>query len=406
MSRVFAALASAFVCAVLVAPTIAAEVLPQVDTIEETFTCMLNNVGCVRWNLETQCTKLDPNDDATCACDECWSFCSDEEPDGETWTNCLYSSNPEERCFATSRVESGELPTSVDYGCGCRVGNSTKSEENCDCRGIGTVDCGNGCGVACAPPPPVPALPPPIQASPPPSSIPATPPPQAPPAPHLADVSTVLNATSVLVGYRADDFVTVSRRNAFKSAIAGLLNGVSRDDVDINAVVDVYAKRRRRRLMSSADLAVEISYGIVIVSSSSDDASRLSNELTSGDVLTALRSAGLSSVSSVTVTVDTPIATEPENVSSDAEGEAPVNDAHVIQDEDPDFTTARILGLLAGTATMLFLSLFFRRGKSFVARMCGGHSNPRRASNDKSNYSQPRLAADRLIAAAREQSAL
>jgi hypothetical protein len=221
----------------------------------------------------------------------------------------------------------------------------------------------------------------------------------------LADVSTVLNATSVLVGYRADDFVTVSRRNAFKSAIAGLLNGVSRDDVDINAVVDVYAKRRRR-LMSSADLAVEISYGIVIVSSSSNDASRLSNELTSGDVLTALRSAGLSSVSSVTVTVDTPIATEPENVSSGAEDEAPVNDAHVIQDEDPDFTTARLLGLLAGTATMLFLSLFFRRGKSFVARMCGGHSNPHRALNDKSNYSQPRLAADRLIAAAREQSAL
>ena len=181
--------------------------------------------------------------------------------------------------------------------------------------------------------------------------------------------------------------------------------------MEINAVVDVYAKRRRRRLMSSHDSAVEISYGIAIVSSASVDASQLSNELTSGDVLTALRSTGLSSVSSVTVTVDTRIAA-PENVSSYAtdEDEASANDANVTRGEDPDFTSARILGLLAGTATMLFLSVFFRHGKSFVVRMCGGNSNPRRAlsssSNiDKLNYSSPRLAADRLIAAACEQSA-
>jgi hypothetical protein len=38
--------------------------------------------------------------------------------------------------------------------------------------------------------------------------------------------------------------------------------------------------------MSSHDSAVEISYGIAMVSSASVDASQLSNELTSGDVLT------------------------------------------------------------------------------------------------------------------------
>ena len=248
----------------------------------------------------------------------------------------------------------------------------------------------------------------------PPPSVPASPPPSplAPPAPRLTDVSIVLNATSVLVGYRAADFAVVSRRNAFKFAIASLLTDVSRDDVEINAVVDVYAKRRRRRLMSSHDSAVEISYGIAMVSSASVDASQLSNELTSGDILTALRSTGLSSVSSVTVTVDTPIAA-PENVSLGAEDEdeASADDANVTRDEDPDFTSARILGLLAGTATMFFLSVFYRHGKSFVARICGGNSNsnPRRASStsnvDKLNYSSPRLAADRLIAAACEQSA-
>ena len=111
------------------------------ETADDLRGCVLENFNCTVGTENWQKVCYYPNEEAypsDCMCAWCSSTCAFENGvDGEL--RCA-----REPCFDDPGVPRAPA---LDFGCGCLVGNSTRTSTNCDCRGEGTMDFGCGCGV-------------------------------------------------------------------------------------------------------------------------------------------------------------------------------------------------------------------------------------------------------------------
>mgnify|MGYP004266615943 CR=1 FL=1 len=349
------------------------------DTIEESYGCVNAGVGCVAgWNSQVICDKFYGDDHPTCSCDFCWTHCY-EGDDGSL--SCVPEDSAEpQSCFHESRFH--EAWNRTDYGCGCNVGSSAyDASTNCDCRGIGSVDCALGCGVTCPPPPPPspPPRPPPnptviVTPSPPTVSIP--PPSAEPPSPN----ENVVSAVSTLVGYTSQEFDS-DRRRAFRSGVANFLNGVGEADVQIIQVTDVIA--RRRKLFQTQAPAIDVDYSVAVPSGSGETTMTVGAALRNDALVNSLKSEGLTSVTSMLTyvraaptTIQPPPPTSPTTPTTSTPVSPPANDTITPTDDTPDFSSERTAGLIAGAALIMFVSVAYQyRSKffNFFRSLMWGH---------------------------------
>ena len=334
------------------------------DTIEESYGCVNAGIGCVAgWNSQVICDKFYGDDHPTCSCDFCWTHCY-EGDDGSL--SCVPEDSAEpQSCFHESRFH--EAWNRTDYGCGCNVGSSAyDASTNCDCRGIGSVDCGLGCGVTC-PPPPSPPPNPTVIVTPSPPTVSIPPPSAEPPSPN----ENVVSAVSTLVGYTSQEFDS-DRRRAFRSGVANFLNGVGEADVQIIQVTDVIA--RRRKLFQTQAPAIDVDYSVAVPSGSGETTMTVGAALRNDALVNSLKSEGLTSVTSMltyvraaptTIQPPPPPPASPTTPTTSTPVSPPANDTITPMDDTPDFSSERTAGLIAGAALIMFVSVAYQYRSKF-----------------------------------------
>ncbi len=386
--------------------------LGSAETVEDTYGCLVESLNCkAGFNWQIVCDRRNAQNASECTCQWCAAYCwVVEETNYECgWYPCL--EDPE------------GMWIEQDFGCGCRVGNSTYDRDtNCDCRGIGTSDIGCGCGHNCMPnpppsPPPSPPSPPPSPPSPPPSPPPPSPPPSppppnpppsppprspppSPPPPKPTREDRIVRATATLVGPRSSAFGETYRRG-FRTAIASVVGTIDANAVDIISVADVYAKKRRRRQLltngSVGSAAVDVDYAVYIYddanvvndtssSTSAAAAARLTNissALRSAPLADALRAHGLTDVTSASTTVRAlavppppPPPNAPTDVAFVGDGDGDGLESQV--PARPDFTVERLAALFSGAAAMLLGSVAYQYRADIKAYLIERHQRRRR----------------------------
>ena len=179
-------------------------------------------------------------------------------------------------------------------------------------------------------------------------------------------IDRIVNATCTLVGYSSSDF-DASRRLSFRVGIASALSAIDSDDIRITSITDVIAKRRRRLLQSTA---VDIDYYVFVDSASNTTLAEVSSTLNTAPLLTSLQSSGLVAATAVSTTVralPSPPPSPPPpppSITGSASQNISANDTLTVAEQDPDFSGARIAGLFAGAAAMLFTSVAYQYRQS------------------------------------------
>ena len=178
-------------------------------------------------------------------------------------------------------------------------------------------------------------------------------------------IDRIVNATSTLVGYSSSDF-DASRRAFFRVGIASALSAIDSDDVGITSITDVIAKRRRGLLQS---MAVDIDYYVFVDSLSNTTLVEVSSTLNTAPLLTSLQSSGLVAVTAVSTAVralPSPPPSPPPapSISGSASQNISANATLTVAEQDPDFSGARVAGLFAGAAAMLFTSVAYQYRQS------------------------------------------
>jgi hypothetical protein len=402
--------------------------LGSAETIEETYGCLIESLNCKPgFNWQIICDTRNAQNASECTCQWCAAYCSVVEETNYQcgWYPCL--EDPE------------GMWIEQDFGCGCRVGNSTYDRDtNCDCRGIGTSDIGCGCGHNCMPnpppnpPPSPPSSPPPPNPppnpppSPPPPNPPSSPPPNPPPPnsppnppppnpppnpapPKPTREDRIVRATATLVGARSSAFGE-SYRRGFRAAIASVVGTIDADAVDIISVADVYAKkRRRRRLLTNGSVgsaAVDVEYAVYIyddgnvdndTSSSTSAAAvarltNISSALRSASLGDALRAQGLTDVTSASTTVRAlavPPPPPPPNAPTDVAfvGDGTGDGLESQVPARPDFTVERLAALFSGAAAMLLGSLAYQYRADIKAYLIERHQRRCRRRSSSSTPS-------------------
>jgi hypothetical protein len=339
---------------------------PTVDTVQETYSCRKGTAPCGSdgWLADERVCEHDVGSTTACSCATCKSHCResntpDDLTDNNTFTKPSAAYDLNDGIFCTGQCIFPHAHT--DYGCGCRVGNSTYvASTNCDCRGIGTKDEGCGCGVTCPSPPP------PLSSPPPPSPPLSSPPPivvSPPPPARPTSLDRILNATATLIGYDAASFNVAAKLLAFRTGIASVIQNVNPDAIEIISVSDVNAKRRRRRqlLVASSSPAVDVEYVVYVYDESSTSLTSISNALLGASLVDALRAQGLNDLTSVTVMVSGLVVPPPPPGAPPATGYPPIDETlNTAATGKPNFNGARLAGLLSGIACFLIATVLYQ----------------------------------------------
>ena len=167
-------------------------------------------------------------------------------------------------------------------------------------------------------------------------------------------------------GEARENVFDASRRAFFRVGIASALSAIDSDDVGITSITDVIAKRRRRLLQS---MAVDIDYYVFVDSLSNTTLVEVSSTLNTAPLLTSLQSSGLVAVTAVSTAVralPSPPPSPPPapSISGSASQNISANATLTVAEQDPDFSGARVAGLFAGAAAMLFTSVAYQYRQS------------------------------------------
>jgi hypothetical protein len=179
------------------------------------------------------------------------------------------------------------------------------------------------------------------------------------------------------VGYSSSEF-DANRRATFRAGVAQLIPEITANEVHIRSVADVIAKRKRHLLQSRIPV-IDVDYSVFVESSSAVTLMDVSAALKTGDLEQTLRTAGMTSLTSVSTTVldlllpppPSPPPIPPTPAVSNPPQNSTLSGVPVADDEDPDFSTARFVGLFAGGAAMLLLSLAYRYRRNAVEHVSG-----------------------------------